>query len=246
MQNMRISVLLSGIVLLLASCQKETENTVLHTDFTLGDTLLKVYENLSITNLSDSTSVVYNWDFGDGVYSTEKNPVHNYATPGDYIIKLKISDNNGNIDSTHQHVRVGDRFVYEIVINSLAAHKWYPGFGDWDEDSTGVNSLPDVFFSINEYNGSTLYETGTVYNVGSGNLPLVYSIQDLKISPNGPMDIGGTGFYLVDRDGTVSESMASNMISGVSCSNDTYDKTNHTGEFTIEFYSSFTVKYKIR
>ncbi|WP_233635806.1 T9SS type B sorting domain-containing protein [Hymenobacter setariae] len=39
----------------------------------------------------DFDNKTYAWDFGDGTKSTEENPVHVYATPGDYNITLRIT-----------------------------------------------------------------------------------------------------------------------------------------------------------
>ena len=33
------------------------------------------------------------WDFGDGSYSNEESPIHVYATPGNYNVKLYIENN---------------------------------------------------------------------------------------------------------------------------------------------------------
>jgi gliding motility-associated-like protein len=35
----------------------------------------------------------YAWDFGDGTKSTEENPKHTYAAPGDYTVTLRITTN---------------------------------------------------------------------------------------------------------------------------------------------------------
>lgn len=45
----------------------------------------------------------YDWDFGDGQSSTEKNPTHTYAAPGIYTVTL-TSDNDGQIHSITQTV----------------------------------------------------------------------------------------------------------------------------------------------
>jgi PKD repeat protein len=37
------------------------------------------------------------WNFGDGTSSTEKNPVHVYSKPGNYTVKLVVSNSNGTI-----------------------------------------------------------------------------------------------------------------------------------------------------
>ena len=39
----------------------------------------------------DFDKKVYAWDFGDGATSAEENPVHVYATPGDYVVMLRIT-----------------------------------------------------------------------------------------------------------------------------------------------------------
>ena len=41
----------------------------------------------------DFDNKVYAWQFGDGATSTEENPVHVYATPGDYVVTLRITTN---------------------------------------------------------------------------------------------------------------------------------------------------------
>jgi len=52
------------------------------------NTLIKFY------NLSSEAVNSY-WDFGDGNYSTEQNPIHNYLQDGLYTIKLLISNSIG-------------------------------------------------------------------------------------------------------------------------------------------------------
>ena len=39
----------------------------------------------------DFDNKVYAWQFGDGATSAEENPVHVYATPGDYVVTLRIT-----------------------------------------------------------------------------------------------------------------------------------------------------------
>lgn len=37
----------------------------------------------------------YDWDFGDGFHSPQKNPTHAYSSPGDYIVRLLARDRFG-------------------------------------------------------------------------------------------------------------------------------------------------------
>ena len=244
---MKTLILLIGSVLILFSCQKENDMKTVISDFSLKDTLLKVNENLAILNLSDSVSVTYNWDFGDGISSYERNPEHHYLKPGQYVIKLIISDNSGNSDNTFKPVRVGECFVYEIVINSLGKNTGYPDFRNWDEGNIGGEALPDVFIRINEYNGSTLFESETINNIDFNIIPLSIAVPDVKIHYETNEGVE-TEISINDRDGSVSEQMFSNLWSGANRSNFIYDQVNHTGAFTYSFSNnnSYTVKYKIK
>lgn len=40
------------------------------------------------------------WDFGDGNFSTEKNPVHDYPVPGTYVVKLTVTNLCGTSTKT--------------------------------------------------------------------------------------------------------------------------------------------------
>ncbi|HMJ47547.1 MAG TPA: PKD domain-containing protein, partial [Ferruginibacter sp.] len=53
-------------------------------------------------NLTTSNDIItgYQWDFGDGTFSTAQNPVHFYNTSGIYYPKLKAFSQNGCVDST--------------------------------------------------------------------------------------------------------------------------------------------------
>ena len=59
---------------------------------------------LSVTFTNTSVNgVTYLWDFGDGATSTEKNPVHTYASGGMYMITLKATNSMGD-NTTSQPV----------------------------------------------------------------------------------------------------------------------------------------------
>jgi PKD domain len=46
----------------------------------------------------------WKWDFGDGSYSTEQHPLHQYAKPGNYVVILDIAGPDG----TSRHSKVWD------------------------------------------------------------------------------------------------------------------------------------------
>jgi PKD repeat protein len=60
--------------------------------------------NAYFTNESTGDAVEFYWDFGDGTYSTEENPLHIYA-PGLYIAELKVR-NPCDADSVQHFVEI--------------------------------------------------------------------------------------------------------------------------------------------
>ena len=59
-----------------------------------------------------SSITQWNWDFGDGTFSTIQNPVKNYAVPGTYIVKL-------NVTSAAGCQTVNKFAVHTIIVNEL-------------------------------------------------------------------------------------------------------------------------------
>ena len=63
------------------------------------------------------------WDFGDGVYSNEENPVHTYYVPGNYIVKLIVNNisgesiHNGTISVKRNPSAIIDAYPTDVVNN---------------------------------------------------------------------------------------------------------------------------------
>lgn len=59
------------------------------------------------TDLSDGLDVArWQWDFGDGGWSEEQNPVHTYAKAGTYVVTLTIWDSAGAKSQTHFTMKI--------------------------------------------------------------------------------------------------------------------------------------------
>jgi PKD repeat protein len=55
----------------------------------------------TVTFTSTSTNAtVYSWDFGDGEFSLDQNPVHTYATGGFYVVVLTVTNDCGTSTKT--------------------------------------------------------------------------------------------------------------------------------------------------
>lgn len=67
-----------------------------------------------ITFLDESIDALnWNWDFGDGYYSTSQNPTHSFENQGTYTIQLFVS-NEACIDSAYLTIRVQEELVYYV------------------------------------------------------------------------------------------------------------------------------------
>lgn len=115
-------------------------------------------------------NVRYLWDFGDGNTSTDKNPNHIYATPGNYRVKFLVW-NEISADSTffslaelaNSSIPVNPSFTFQhfnnnnfapnkvlFSNNSTGANQFYWYFGDGGETS---NDNPEyVFRNPGNYN----------------------------------------------------------------------------------------------
>ncbi|TXC76980.1 PKD domain-containing protein [Luteibaculum oceani] len=54
------------------------------------------------------------WDFGDGIISTETNPVHAYGSPGEYLVKLLAYNEYNCADSVIKPVTISDKIAPTI------------------------------------------------------------------------------------------------------------------------------------
>ncbi len=70
-------------------------NGVPTASFKSAVTKLDASFDASASSDPDGTVVAYAWDFGDGTSGTGKTATHAFAKPGNYIVKLTVTDNEG-------------------------------------------------------------------------------------------------------------------------------------------------------
>ena len=58
---------------------------------------------VTFTNESAGDGISSAWTFGDGATSTAENPVHTYPGDGDYVVRLKVTD-DCNVQITKEKV----------------------------------------------------------------------------------------------------------------------------------------------
>jgi len=115
-------------------------------------------------------AISFNWDFGDGTNSIEKNPIHTYSTAGIYTVNLTVSNENG-INSKLATINVSEKTVSILPVANFTANAtsgYYPlsvQFTDLSENAVSFKwDFGDGANSIEE-NPIHTYSTAGKYNV---------------------------------------------------------------------------------
>jgi len=82
------------------------------------------WDEIKFTNLSISASD-FEWDFGDGTTSTEKEPTHTFADEGSYSVSLTAMDKN---------LASSDVTIDVVVVNELV-----PAFANYSFEQTDTD-----------------------------------------------------------------------------------------------------------
>lgn len=109
---------------LIASCQDDNILKSVVADGpapTASFTYERDFLSVSFTSTSTNAESWY-WGFGDGIYSTEQNPVHTYAASGDYTVTLKVNSAAGYSD-------VSDAVTFYVAGQAVPFFTYTPGFG---------------------------------------------------------------------------------------------------------------------
>ncbi len=142
--------------------------------------------NVPLTVRFNDTSLYYptswNWEFGDGATSTEQNPVHTYASDGNYTVNLTVANSGGsNTLMKNEYITVGSgtpvanftanrtgdygsvtvRFIDTSTINPTA---WAWDFGDGTSsmEQNPVHTYSSVGYYTVNLTVSNTYGTNTI------------------------------------------------------------------------------------
>ncbi len=110
------------LIALLLFCNGESiGQCVAQFDFNVNDL------TVSFNNRSSLNTAIFQWNFGDGTASTQRDPSHAYQAAGEYFVKLKVGTPNGICDS---------------ITRRICLRCVYPG----DANNDGIVNNKDVLF----------------------------------------------------------------------------------------------------
>lgn len=71
--------------------------------------------NVEFSNKSSDNATNYYWTFGDGDYSTDESPIHEYGKAGTYKVCLSVFDKTtGKVDEYCETIFVGDNLICNL------------------------------------------------------------------------------------------------------------------------------------
>jgi PKD repeat protein len=144
----RIFYLILIIPIFLISCEITPEAL-----FSVDKPEPEVGEEVFFTNHSFNAER-FEWDFGDGSYSEEINPIHIYTGTGSYQVKLKAISESGFSAEAIKVIDVKIPTLLEIEVLEYydkypvanASVILYPTLSDWDNER---NSITEGFTDAN-------------------------------------------------------------------------------------------------
>ena len=98
----------------------------------------------------DDSILSWAWDFGDGGTSSDQNPVHQYESPGSYLMTLEVINSSGISDSIQRAVQITD---YIQVTDDSASQRNPAIDGDlivWDSYYDNLDSNSISLYRISE------------------------------------------------------------------------------------------------
>ena len=131
-------------------------------------------EKIQFDNTStydDSENPTFNWDFGDGTSSTDKNPLHTYIKAGDFKVILQVGYANTTCSDSYENtIKVAEFLNLEIMADGQPVPD---GIFDLCEGNTAELSVVaapgQVEWSTGETSSKITISTPGIYSVVSGN-----------------------------------------------------------------------------
>lgn len=148
-----------------------------------SDNFFQAPTTLTFTNNSQHAET-FQWDFGDGQYSTEQHPTHEYTSPGDYVVELIAKNEFGQSGSSEE---------VEIIAASSEQSSLQKLLNTWTLTSAILDGTPRT----SDFAGLVLTISGTFTSPGG---TYTYSFTGTRPNPS-PWPASGT--WKFDADPTL-------------------------------------------
>ncbi|MGP5680072.1 PKD domain-containing protein [Glutamicibacter arilaitensis] len=171
----------------------DVQNSAPVAAFSLEVNGLEVQVDGAASSDADGQIATYAWNFGDGNTASGQNASHEYAEPGDYQIKLVVTDEDGLSAELVQQVQVAVVAEPALLVSDAFGRTVSDGWGDADTGGTWTRQGSSSNFSV-------AGGTGTIRmsSAGSGPLswlPATVREGDMRIKLSRDKAATGGGIY---------------------------------------------------
>jgi PKD repeat protein len=159
-------------------------------------------------------AIAYQWDFGNGDYSSEQNPVYTYPCAGSQYVSLMVTDASGCVGYHWDFFEVGGNVLptdFTYAVNGLTAsftgptgggiNEWYWYFGDGNTSSlqnpTYTFACPGTYYvEVSVSNAQGCFNYGyQQLTVGAEAAPFTYSQTGNTVAFIAPSSPGVVAWY---------------------------------------------------
>jgi PKD repeat protein len=151
---------------------------------------------VQFTDESTGNVTAWLWNFGDGNTSTEQNPVHTYASPGNYTVTLNASNAYGTASlSKPGYIRITeDSFINFIIDENVFVYGNTLKFSGNNINGPGATVVITGGLNTNDLNGGASIAVSDIYFDGAvtldgGSADLGSPVQPGSIYVNGDLEL---------------------------------------------------------
>lgn len=184
-------------ILIVFSCKKDDEEPipVPVASFSIGTI---TQGQVVFTNTSQH-AIMHNWNFGDGLSSSEKNPTHTYTDSGDFTVTLTVTNDSGTDTESMNISIVGPTAQFDVsIVDAIATftntsmnatdYNWNFGDGNSSTDQNPTHTYTQsgtytVELTATGIGTSTTSDDITITIPNNSNLGTVWT----QIQPSGDM-----------------------------------------------------------
>lgn len=169
-----------------------------YVDFIMSDSVSCSSGLIYFTSFAGNNVASWYWDFGDGSFSNEENPVHNFYVPDIYTVSLTVIDSSGCENVKSQEINILPVPAADFSYTNINCNAFL--FIDQSTPPEGYN-IVDWFWDFGDGYTSSLQNPSHDYGGG----PDIYEVILIVVSDSG-------GFYCSD---TVSQTIVTNSMPSV-------------------------------
>ena len=136
---------------------------------------------VNFTNMTFGPGYTYNWNFGDGNFSTLTNPVHTYTGYGNFDVTLIVTNANGCSDTLKKTSLVNIQ-APQVTINGLPKSDCAPLTWSFSATVNSVDAVASYAWDFGDGGTSTLPNPTHVFAAGT------YTIQLIIVTSGGCTD----------------------------------------------------------